>query len=85
MSSNKDEEIGKIIERINKPKEKRAYVNDKNGIITLLRRAFKERKQVKISYYSFSSDEVTNRIIDIYQILRKTPQNGSAFHGAVFF
>ncbi|MEK6894366.1 MAG: WYL domain-containing protein [Nanoarchaeota archaeon] len=30
-------------------------------------KAFRGKRKVKINYYSFSSDEVTNRVIEIYQ------------------
>ena len=33
-----------------------------------MKEAFKAKRKVKINYYSLSSDEVTNRIIDIYQL-----------------
>lgn len=61
------EEIAAIIKKIQSPPLRRIYVTDTSRIERLLKRAFKEKRKVKINYYSHSSDEVTNRIIDIYQ------------------
>lgn len=44
------------------------YVSEKKDIQTTLKQAFKERKNVKIKYYSLSSDEVRWRKVSIYQL-----------------
>lgn len=56
-----------IIEKMKSPK-RTVYARSQPEIIKLLKRALKEKKKVKINYYSLSSDEVRNRIVDIYQI-----------------
>jgi predicted DNA-binding transcriptional regulator YafY len=63
-----DDEIKKIIEKMKSPAKKLVYIYDRENIRKLLRKAFREKKKVKINYCSFSSDEVTNRVINIYQI-----------------
>ncbi len=67
LSKVKKKEIMKIIKKI-KSAKRAAYVRSQPEVEELLKRAFKEKKGVKINYYSLSSDEVRNRIIDIYQM-----------------
>ena len=43
-------------------------MTSKTDINRLLKRAFKEKRKVKIRYYSPHSDESTTRIVDIYKI-----------------
>lgn len=62
----KDNESKEILRKINKEK-KQKYVYDLNDVRALLKRAYKEKKVVKIRYYSLSSDEVKWRKISIYQ------------------
>mgnify|MGYP001574454825 FL=1 len=64
----REKSITKLIKKIKFPPAKLVYTDDKKQIKHLLRRAFKEKRKIKINYYSFSSDEVTNRVIDIYQL-----------------
>ena len=54
--------------QLKNPEKKLTYITEQPKIKALLKRAFKEKRKVKITYYSLSSDEVTNRIIDIYQL-----------------
>jgi len=49
-------------------KNKRIYVRELSGIKRLLKKAFKEKRSVKIKYYSLSSDEVRFRVVDVYQM-----------------
>jgi predicted DNA-binding transcriptional regulator YafY len=68
LSKSQDEEIKAIVKKLSSPKKRAVYVHDKAGIMRLLKRAFKEKRKVKMSYYSLSSDGVRTRIVDIYQI-----------------
>ena len=67
LSNTSSKEIKSIIEKM-KSSKKRVYVNDRSEIRKLLRKAFEEKRKVKMKYYSPHSDEHTTRIIDIYQI-----------------
>lgn len=60
--------VSKIIKKMKAPQNKPVYIYDKKGINVILKKAFREKRKVKINYYSLSSDETTNRIIDIYQL-----------------
>ena len=64
----REKSITKLIKKIKSPPKKLIYSNNKQEIKSFLRKAFKEKRKIKINYYSFSSDEVTNRVIDIYQL-----------------
>ncbi len=66
----KDKEAEKVLNKIKNEKKLR-YVEDKKEIQTLLRQAFKEKKKVKIRYYSLSSDELKWRTVSIYQFNHK--------------
>ncbi|MEK6892827.1 MAG: WYL domain-containing protein [Nanoarchaeota archaeon] len=66
LAKSKEKEAKSILDKISKEKKVK-YVNDKKEIIFLLRKAFKEKKKVKIQYYSHMSDEVTIRKIAIYK------------------
>lgn len=63
----KNNKLVDIVKKIRFPQKRLTYVHNQPKIKELLRTAFKEKKKIKISYYSLSSDEVTNRVIDIYQ------------------
>jgi predicted DNA-binding transcriptional regulator YafY len=67
LIKSKDKEAKQILNKINKEKRLK-YVYNQKEINTLLRNAYKEKKVVKISYYSLLSDEVKWRKVDIYQI-----------------
>ncbi len=66
LAKSDDEEAKDILKKINNEKKVK-YVNDKKEIIFLLKKAFKEKKKVKIQYYSHMSDEVTIRKVAIYK------------------
>ncbi|MBI5148437.1 WYL domain-containing protein [Candidatus Pacearchaeota archaeon] len=68
LSKTKNKEVGIIIKRLKCPGKKRIYVCENSEIKKLLKKAFDEKRKIKIRYYSPHSDEHTNRIIDIYQI-----------------
>jgi len=68
LSKSSDKEIKSIVKKLNFPEKRAVYVHDKTGTMRLLKKAFNEKRKVKIRYYSLSSDEVRNRIVDIYQI-----------------
>lgn len=55
-----------ILKKISNEK-KNKYGNDKKEVIILLKKAFKEKKKIKIQYYSHMSDEVTIRKVAIYK------------------
>ncbi|MBU0977610.1 MAG: WYL domain-containing protein [Nanoarchaeota archaeon] len=67
LSKSKDEEAKQILNKI-KNEKKLKYAEDKKEIRALLKQAFKEKKNVKIRYYSLSSDEVRWRVVSIYQL-----------------
>ena len=67
LSKTKNEELLKIVNKMKHPK-KTIYVREKSEIRRLLKKAFREKKKVKIKDYSLSSDEVNNRIIGVYQM-----------------
>jgi len=68
LSKSSNKEIKRIIKEIKSPEEKIVYIRGLPQIKKLLKRAFKERRKVKMRYYSYHSDENTTRIIDIYDI-----------------
>jgi len=53
---------------LNGKNEKIIYSHDKKGIIEILRKAFKNKQNIKIQYYSLSSDETRYRIVSIYEL-----------------
>ncbi len=67
LSENSSKEIQSIVNKIKNPR-KQVYVRGKLEINRLLKKAFKEKRSVKIKYYSPHSDESTARIVDIYII-----------------
>jgi predicted DNA-binding transcriptional regulator YafY len=67
LAQSKDKEAKEIIKKIDSEK-KLKYAYDKKDIKALLRKAFKEKKNIKIRYYSLSSDEVKWRTVSIYQL-----------------
>ena len=66
LFKSKDKQAKEILNKINNEKRLK-YSNEKSEIKRLLKQAFKEKKKVKIRYYSLSSDEVKWRIVSIYQ------------------
>jgi predicted DNA-binding transcriptional regulator YafY len=68
LSKSKNKKTRNLIKKLTSPIKAVRYVYDKKEILTLLNRAFKERRNVKIEYYSLSSDEITRRAISIYEI-----------------
>lgn len=66
LAKSKDKESKDILKKINEEKRNN-YAYDKKEISLLLRNAYKEKKKVKIRYYSLSSDEVKWRKVAIYQ------------------
>lgn len=68
LTNNPNKDIKNIINKLNSPKNKRVYVAGDSSIRKLLKKAFKEKRKVKMRYYSPHSDEHTTRIINIYQI-----------------
>ena len=68
LSKIKSKKVSDLVKKINSPQKKLNYVYNQKEIKQLLIKAFKEKRKIKMSYYSLSSDEVTNRVIDIYQL-----------------
>ena len=68
LSKIKNKEVGSIIKKLKYPEKKGVYVYGNSEIKKLLKKAFEEKRKVKIRYYSPHSDENTTRIIDIYKI-----------------
>ncbi len=71
LSNTSNKEIKMVIKKLKYPGKKRVYVDDSSEIMSLLKKAFREKRMVKIRYYSPHSDENTTRIIEIYKF-----QNG---------
>ncbi|MBI2630051.1 WYL domain-containing protein [Candidatus Pacearchaeota archaeon] len=67
LSKSKYKDAKDILRKMNNEKRLK-YAYDRKDIISLLRKAYKEKKKVKIRYYSLSSDEVKWRIVDIYKL-----------------
>ncbi len=67
LAKSETKEAKDILNKISKEK-KIKYAYDKKEIRALLKQAFKEKKNVKIRYYSLSSDEVKWRTVSIYQL-----------------
>ena len=68
LSKIKSKGVTNLVKKINSPQKKLIYSYDSKEIKRLLEKAFKQKRKIKMSYYSLSSDEVTNRVIDIYQL-----------------
>lgn len=68
LSKINNKKITKFIKKINSSQKIVNYIYHQKGIRLLLMRAFKEKKKIKINYYSLSSDEVKSRMVDIYQL-----------------
>ena len=80
VSNDECKELLKILSRINNPALQRVaqrladdkkplrYSPDKNGILAVLTKGFREKRNVKIRYYSLSSDETRYREVSIYKI-----------------
>ena len=66
LTKSKDKEAKEILNKI-KNEKRLKYVEERKDIRALLRQAFKEKKKVKIRYYSLSSDEVRWRLVSIYK------------------
>ena len=71
LSDNQNKRIKEIVKKLKSPEKRRVYVSEKSEIKKLLRKAFDEKRKVKIRYYSFHLDENTTRIIDIYKIYKR--------------
>ena len=68
LSKTKDKEIVDVVKKMKSPQKRINYAYAPKEIKLLLKKAFKEKRKVKINYYSLSSDEITNRVINIYQL-----------------
>ncbi|MBU2576719.1 MAG: WYL domain-containing protein [Nanoarchaeota archaeon] len=66
LAKSESKEAKNILNKLSKEK-KLKYVYNKKGIKTLLKKAYREKKKVKIRYYSLSSGEVKWRKVAIYQ------------------
>ena len=65
LSKSEEKEAKTILDKLNKEKRVK-YAYTKEEILALLKKAFKEEKKVKIKYYSPTADEVTRRVIAVY-------------------
>src|SRR3989344_8457165 len=68
LSNVSNAKIKRIIKKLKSPEKRRVYVTSKADINKLLKRALKEKRKVKIRYYSPHNDESTIRVVDIYKI-----------------
>ncbi len=66
LAESKEIEAKNILNKIKKEK-KLKYAYEQKNIKELLKKAFQEKKKVKIRYYSLSLDEVKWREVAIYQ------------------
>jgi predicted DNA-binding transcriptional regulator YafY len=66
LKRSKDKEARAILNKFDNDK-KLTYTDDKDEIRLLLIKAHKEKRKVKIRYYSLSSDEVKWRKVAIYK------------------
>lgn len=67
LSESRAKEVKGILKKINE-ENKLKYAYEKKDIKALLKKAYQEKKKVKIQYYSLSSDEVRLRRVAIYQL-----------------
>ena len=67
LVQSKENKVKNILSKIDNEK-KLKYAYDKKEIKTLLRIAYREKKKVKIRYYSLSSGETKWRRVAIYQL-----------------
>jgi predicted DNA-binding transcriptional regulator YafY len=67
FKENKDENIKSALKKINDDREKPRYEHERKKIKILLKKAFQEKRRVRIQYYSLSSDETRFRTVLIYQ------------------
>ena len=68
LSKTKNKEIIGILTKLKSPEKRRIYVTSRADINRLLKKAFDEKRKVKIRYYSPHNDENTIRIVDIYKM-----------------
>lgn len=68
LSKSSSKELKAILKRIKSAKNKRIYVTGRSEITKLLKKAFKDKREIKIRYYSPHNDERTTRVIDVYKI-----------------
>ena len=67
LKENKNKNVQIALKKINDNKEKLKYEHEKKKIKILLKRAFQEKRKIKIQYYSLSSDETKFRTVSVYQ------------------
>jgi predicted DNA-binding transcriptional regulator YafY len=67
LSNTSNKNVKNIIKKLKSPGKKRVYVHEKSEVRKLLEKTFKEKRRVKIRYYSPHSDEHTTRVVEIYQ------------------
>ena len=72
LSNNANKEIKELVNKISlrSVETKKVYVYSASQIRKLLQKAFKERRRVKIRYYSPNNDEHTTRVVDVYRIYK---------------
>lgn len=68
LLNNENEAIKRIIEKMETKSQRPSYIYGNAEIRAILRKALKEKRKVKIRYYSLSSEKTTNRIVDISQL-----------------
>ena len=66
LKGTKDPALLKILEKIQQDEKRLFYVREPKKIDALLKKGFQARKNIKIRYYSLSSDEVRYREVSIY-------------------
>ena len=67
LSKTADKEIKRIIKKLEYPQKKKVYLYNNLEIEKLIKKAFNEKRRIKIRYYSPHSDEHTTRMIEIYK------------------
>jgi len=67
LKDNSNSIVQNALRKIIEKNERVIYSRDKKRIKEILRKAFKQKQNVKIQYYSLSSDETRYRTVSIYE------------------
>ena len=68
LSPVKNKKVEEIVKKMTSPQKRIRYAESLPEIREIIKKAFKEKRKIKIRYYSLSSDQVTTRIVNIYQM-----------------
>lgn len=68
LKSSKDPLVQSALRKLTEKTEKKSYANDNKTIKSILKKGFSQKRNIKIKYYSLSSDETRYRIVSIYEL-----------------